>query len=81
MIVNYAATDDTWLWKCEADDGRCPGAFQVGCEPDDSYGTTTTTTTTTTTDPDAGNGASSLFSVGAVTMVVAKSVFSGFAWI
>ena len=51
MIVNYAATDDTWLWMCAVDDGRCPGAFQVGCDPDDSF--TTTTTTTTTTDPDA----------------------------
>ena len=78
MIVNYAATDHTWLWMCAADDGRCPGAFQVGCDPDDSY-TTTTTTTTTTTDPDAGSGASSIFTVGAVTIVVAKSVFFA-AW-
>ena len=44
MIVNYAATEDTWIWRCGADDGRCPGAFQVGC--DNVY-------TTTTTDPDA----------------------------
>ena len=50
VIVNYAATEDTWLWQCGDDDGRCPGAFQVGCEPDDDY---TTTTTTTTIDPDA----------------------------
>ena len=41
VIVNYAATEDTWLWQCGDDDGRCPGAFQVGCEPDDSYTTTT----------------------------------------
>ena len=50
VIVNYAATEDSWLWECRDDDGRCPGAFQVGCEPDDDY---TTTTTTTTIDPDA----------------------------
>ena len=50
MIVNYAATEDSWLWQCGDDDGRCPGAFQVGCEPDDDY---TTTTTTITIDPDA----------------------------
>ena len=22
------------IWMCDIDDGRCPGAFQVGCEPD-----------------------------------------------
>ena len=55
VIVNYAATEDTWLWQCGDDDGRCPGAFQVGCEPDDNYpGTTTTTTTTTTKAPFVG---------------------------
>ena len=58
VIVNYAATEHTWLWQCGDDDGRCPGAFQVGCEPDDSY-------TTTTIDPDnSGNSAISLFSFG-----------------
>ena len=67
VIVNYAATEESWLWQCGDDDGRCPGAFQVGCEPDDDYPATTTTTTTTTT-----NGASS-FSIGAITMVVASS--------
>ena len=74
MIVNYAATEDTWLWECRDDDGRCPGAFQVGCEPDDNYPGTTTTTTTTTTESDEDNGASSL-SIGAITMVVASSAF------
>merc|ERR1712168_550960 len=34
-------------WSCAADDGRCPGAFHVGCE--------TTTTTTTTTNPTTTN--------------------------
>merc|ERR1712156_1090737 len=26
-------------WMCGIDDGRCPGAFQVGCEPDPNYST------------------------------------------
>ena len=52
MIVNYAATEHTWLWQCGDNDGRCPGAFQVGCEPDDDYPATTTTTATTTKGQD-----------------------------
>ena len=47
VIVNYAATEDSWLWMCGDDDGRCPGAFQVGCEPDDNYPDTTTTASST----------------------------------
>ena len=66
VYVNHASNNDTWLWMCGPDDGRCPGAFHVGC---DSY-TTTTTTTTTTTDPDAGNGASSIFSVSVLTILM-----------
>ena len=27
------------IWMCDIDDGRCPGAFQVGCEPDPNYST------------------------------------------
>ena len=65
VYVNHASNNDTWLWMCGPDDGRCPGAFHVGC---DSY---TTTTTTTTTDPDAGNGASSIFSVSVLTILMA----------
>ena len=26
-------------WMCGIDDGRCPGAFQVGCDPDPDYST------------------------------------------
>jgi len=26
-------------WSCQEDDGRCPGAFSVGCEPDENYPT------------------------------------------
>ena len=67
VIVNFK--DGSWQWDCGPDDLRCPGAFQVGCEPDPSY-TTTTTTTTTTTE----NGASSIFSISAFIMAVATSV-------
>merc|ERR1719232_265278 len=68
VYVNHASNDDTWLWMCGPDDGRCPGAFHVGCDADSGY---TTTTTTTTTEPDAGNGASSLFSVSVLTILMA----------
>merc|ERR1712110_1257312 len=42
IMVNLVTYDIT----CGPDDGRCPGAFSVGCDT----GTTTTTTTTTTTE-------------------------------
>ena len=29
VFINVATND----WFCGLDDGRCPGAFQVGCEP------------------------------------------------
>ena len=32
MYVNHASDSDTWMWMCGADDGRCPGAFHVGCD-------------------------------------------------
>ena len=41
VIVNYAATEHTWKWQCGADDGRCPGAFQVGCEDPDNGASST----------------------------------------
>ena len=33
MFINVATND----WFCGLDDGRCPGAFQVGCEPDPNH--------------------------------------------
>merc|ERR1711874_257564 len=36
-------------WECNVDDGRCPGAFHVGCQSDPTTTTTTTVTSTTTT--------------------------------
>ena len=32
VYVNHASDSDTWLWMCGPDDGRCPGAFHVGCD-------------------------------------------------
>ena len=43
----------TYDISCGADDGRCPGAFSVGCDLETTTTTTTTTTegqTTTTTE-------------------------------
>ncbi len=34
--------------SCGPDDGRCPGAFSVGCDIETTTSTSTTTTTTTT---------------------------------
>ena len=34
VYVNHASSNDTWLWMCGPDDGRCPGAFHVGCNVD-----------------------------------------------
>ena len=35
VYVNVVTHD----WMCGMDDGRCPGAFQVGCDPDPDYST------------------------------------------
>merc|ERR1711935_1078349 len=51
QIVYVDLTDNSWA--CGDDDGRCPGAFHVGCQ-DDDY-TTTTTATTTTVMPDSSS--------------------------
>ena len=36
--------------SCGANDGRCPGAFSVGCDTDTEASTTTTSETTTTNE-------------------------------
>ena len=36
--------------SCGADDGRCPGAFSVGCDTDTTTTTTTEETTTSSSD-------------------------------
>ena len=69
VYVNHASDSNTWLWMCGPDDGRCPGAFHVGCEPDDSY-----TTTTTTKDPN--NGSSSIISISVLTITLAFMTMS-----
>merc|ERR1712150_255618 len=51
VYVNLALN----TWECNVDDGRCPGAFHVGCHSDS---TTTTTTTTTSHDHDHNSGSS-----------------------
>ena len=35
IYINVVTHD----WMCGIDDGRCPGAFQVGCDPDPDYST------------------------------------------
>lgn len=47
---------------CGKDDGRCPGAFHVGCNIDESSSSTTfTTTTATTTTTTGASGATKIF--------------------
>ena len=43
-------------WECNVDDGRCPGAFHVGCQSDLTTSTTTTTTKTTSSTTPAPPG-------------------------
>merc|ERR1712241_1112340 len=42
VFVNLVTHD----WMCAKDDGRCPGAFQVGCDPDPDYSTAAPSPTT-----------------------------------
>ena len=75
MVVNYALDN----WSCKADDGRCPGAFQAGCDADANYpydptsAPTAAPTAAPTDAPTDGpdSGASSTFTVGLLTMIVA----------
>merc|ERR1712117_917903 len=63
----------TLEWYCDEDDGRCPGAFNVGCDADPAYPTfpSTSTTTTTTTTATTSGGATV---VGTVLMLIGSFI-------
>jgi len=61
----------TLEWFCADDDDSCPGAFDVGCEPDPTYSpapATTTTTTTATTSAAMSNTVAGAFFMAILTI-------------
>merc|ERR1712027_32643 len=64
----------TLEWYCDEDDGRCPGAFNVGCDADPAYPTFPSTSTTTTTTTTTTSGGATV--VGSVLMLISSFIAS-----